>query len=148
MSEFTYKELKDRAYKRAALMLHSFWEEQKDNAARTVSVHSRIFEALIYNEYVVLNIKSQTRQYPEHVVPCAYIRNLAFKMYWDGKSIDEVANMIDRLYHIAYITSDESTIIDKKYKSIMPDNWNPQTDSILIRLEGEGIKLVDQLDIT
>ena len=127
-------------------MLYSFWEEQKDNTSRTVAVHSRIFEALIFNEYIILNKKTPNRKYPEHVVPCAYIRNLAFKMYWDEKTVDDVTIMIDRLYHIAYITSDEAVQIDKNHKSTMPDNWNPDSDSILRRLNDEGIKLLEPLD--
>ncbi len=143
---FTDKELKNRACERAALMLHSFWEEQKDNTPPTVSVHSRIFERLIYDKDVILNKKAQDREYPEHVVPCAYIRNLAFKMYWEGKTVDDVTMMIDRLYHIAYITSNEAIKIDKKHKSTMPDDWNPHSDSILRRLEDAGVELLERLD--
>jgi len=128
-------------------MLYSLWEEQKDNTPRTVSVHSRIFETLIYNEYVVLNKKAPNRKYPEHVVPCAYIRNLAFEMYWDYKSVDDVTTMIDRLYHIAYITSEESKKIDENFKSTMPDDWNPQSGSILRRLKDHGVQLHEPLDI-
>ena len=114
MSIFTNKELRERAFNRAALMLYSFWEEQKENMPRTVSVHSRIFDTLIYDDYIVLNKKAPNRKYPEHVVPCAYIRNLAFDMYWNEKSIDDVAGMIGRLLHIAYINSEEAVKIDKK----------------------------------
>ena len=147
MSEFTYKELRQRAYTRAALMLHSFWEEQKDNSSRDVSVHSRIFETLIHNEYIILNKKAPNRKYPEHVVPCAYIRNLAFNMFWDDKSVDDVTSMIGRLYRIAYITSEEATKLDKTHKSTMPEDWDPQSDSILRRLEDDNIKLLEPLDI-
>ena len=85
-------------------MLYSFWEEQKDIEPRSAALHSRIFDTLVYNEYIVLNKPAPNRKYPEHVVPCAYIRNLAFKMYWSACSIEEVATMISRLLRIAYIT--------------------------------------------
>ena len=146
MSIFTNKELRERAFNRAALMLYSFWEEQKENMPRTVSVHSRIFDTLIYDDYIVLNKKAPNRKYPEHVVPCAYIRNLAFDMYWDGKTIDDVAEMINRLLRIAYITSEEATKIDKKHQYTMPEDWKPQSDSILRRLEDEGVPLLEPLD--
>ena len=105
---FTRDELKRRAFERAALALFSFWEEQKDNLPRSAAVHSRIFETLIYKEYIELNKKAPDRKYPEHVVPCAYIRNHAFNMFWEGKTTDEVADMIGRLLRIAYIKNDEA----------------------------------------
>lgn len=142
---FALSELKVRAFRRAAIALYSLWEEQKNNEKKLVAVHSRIFDTLILNEYIVLNKKEPTRKYPEHVVPCAYIRNLAFKMYWDACSIEEVADMIGRLLRIAYITSDQATLIDTKYKDTMPESWDPKTDSILKRLEEFGVGLIDPI---
>jgi hypothetical protein len=88
---FSQEELRTRAFRRVADVLYSFWEEQKDNVPRTAAVHSRLFDTLIYKEYIELNRKAPGRSYPEHVVPCAYIRNKAFEMYWEGKSPGDVA---------------------------------------------------------
>jgi len=140
---FTHEELRRRAFKRAACALFSFWEEQRDNHPRSAAVHSRLFETLIYNEYIELNKKeAPDRSYPEHVVPCAYIRNHAFDMFWAGKTTDDVAAMIGRLLHIAYITKEQAEKLDAVYKSTMPKDWNPESDSILRRLEDVGINIV------
>lgn len=139
---FTKAELRERAFKRAADALFSFWEEQKDNEPRAVCVHSRIFEPLIYNEYIQLNQKTAILSYPEHVVPCAYIRNYAFEMFWEGKTVEDVAGMIGRLLRIAYITPEERRKVDALHKSTMPTDWNPETDSVLRRLKDVGVEVV------
>jgi len=145
---FPKKELKLRAFRRAADVLYSFWEEQKDNLPRSAAVHSRLFDTLIYDEYIELNKKAPGRRYPEHVVPCAYIRNLAFEMYWKGESPADVAVMIGRLLRIAYISTEQARVVDAKHKHTMPPNWDPKTGSILERLELVGIPLEDPLEIT
>jgi hypothetical protein len=144
--KFTVEQLRQRAFKRAALVLYSFWEEQQDNYPRTAAVHSRIFETLIYNEYIELNSKAPDRKYPEHVVPCAYIRNHAFQMYWEGKSPDDVASMIGRLLNIAYITDEQAKSLDAVRKYTMPSDWNPEADSVLRRLEDAGIDVISRKD--
>lgn len=144
---FSYDELRRRAFERSAHALFSFWEEQKDHLPRSAAVHSRIFETLIYNEYIELNEKKPDRKYPEHVVPCAYIRNYAFNMFWDGKTTTEVATMIGRLLRIAYISKDDARTLDAVHKDTMPEDWNPESDSILRRLEDQGIQVVNQKTI-
>jgi hypothetical protein len=144
---FTFEELRQRSFERAALVLYSFWEEQKDNDPRLAAVHSRIFETLISNQYIELNRKSPERRYPEHIVPCAFIRDHAFQMYWDGKTPEDVEKMIERLLRIAYIRPDEAKVLDAVHKDTMPNDWNPRHDSILRRLEDAGITVVDPKEI-
>lgn len=142
--KFTYEECRKRAFERAAVALYSFWEEQQHNQPRSAAVHSRIFGTLIFDEYIELNERAADRTYTEHVVPCAYIRNHAFDMFWDGKSKDEVAAMIGRLLRIAYISTEQAQLLNMSHKHTMPENWNPETDSILRRLEDAGIEIVRQ----
>ena len=59
---FTRDELKRRAFERAALALFSFWEEQKDNLPRSAAVHSRIFETLIYKEYIEVGCQTVSKK--------------------------------------------------------------------------------------
>lgn len=141
MMIYSREELKARAFRRAADALFSFWEEQKDCVPRTTDVHSRLFDTLIYDQYIQRNQRKSTRTYKEHVVPCAYIRNLAFEMYWNGRSREDVSVMIGRLLCIVYITPDEARIIDSKHKSSMPVDWNPECDSIFRRLEDAAIEI-------
>lgn len=140
---FTKEELKKRSFERAAAVLYSFWEEQRENNPRTVAVHSRLFDTLIYNEYIELNEKTTDRKYPEHVVSCAYIRNLAFEMFWNDKCIDDVAEMIGKLLRIAYIRPEEAKRLDAVHKYTMPKEWDWEKDSLLRRLEDSGIEVID-----
>lgn len=139
---FDRSELKRRAFQRAALALFSFWEEQRDTYPRSAAVHSRIFETLIYDEYIAMNERGENRTYREHVVPCAYIRNYAFKMFWDKRTVNDVADMIGRLLRIVYITHEEADALNSRHRDTMPSNWNPETGSILQRLEEKNIIVV------
>jgi len=139
--KFTYEDLRRRAFERAAHALYSFWEEQKHDKPRVARVHSRIFIPLIYNEYIELNKKTTEHSYGEHVVPCAYIRNYAFEMFLDGKRTEDVAKMIGRLLRIAYITPEERKRVDAMHVSTMPSDWNPESGSILRRLEDAGVEV-------
>ena len=147
MKNFTKEELAYRGCQRAAMALYSFWEEQRYDARyqNEAGVHSRIFDALIPNVYIELNSKALGRSYKEHVVPCAYVRNLSFKMYHENSSIDDVAKMISKLLKIAYITKDQRKKIDSIHKYSMPEKWNWKTDSILERLIIAGVEVVNPM---
>lgn len=145
MGSFTNEQLRQRAFERTALVLHHFWEEQKDLEPRAARVHSRIFEVLIPMDHVVVMGRSVNGDgYLEHVVPCAVIRDLAFKMFWDNKTVHDVAQMIGRLLRVAHITKEEARQLDyaHRLKDRMPDGWNDETGSVMARLEIAGIELM------
>jgi len=144
---FSYEKLRLRAFERASVALYSLWEEQQHTQPRSAAVHSRIFDTLIYNEYIKLNEKAPGRMYPEHVVPCAYIRNHAFNMFWDDKSKDDVAEMIGRLLRIAYITTEQAKVLNAVHKYTMPVDWEPNSGSVLRRLEDKGIEIISERKI-
>lgn len=144
---FSRQQLRQRAFQRVANTLYSFWEEQKDSCPRSVAVHSRLFDTLVFNEYITMNRRSKDRSYPEHVVPCAYIRNLAFNMFWDGKEPADVAKMVERLLRIAYISTEQAKAIDALHKYSMPIDWDPDTDPITARLDLLGIKVEEPIEI-
>lgn len=77
------------------------------------------------------------------MVPCALIRDKAFEMFWNGKTVEDVALMVGRLLRIAHITKEEACALDHKkgLKTSMPSGWDFETDSILARLEAAEIKL-------
>lgn len=135
-------------------MLRHLYEEQaeefnsKYDIRGNVRVHARIFECLIADEYVRIGtsvaVSEQAgRGYREHVVPCAYIRDLAFELYYDHKSIEDVALVIKALLKIALITPDEAKRIPLEYKYDMPRDWDYSKDSINRRLDDVGINLID-----
>lgn len=77
-------------------------------------------------------------------MPCTFLRDLAFKMYWDGKSEKHIAEMLRRLLCIAYITPAEAHLLDNELglKTTIPDGWNFESGSVKARLEEAGIQLV------
>jgi hypothetical protein len=88
MSKFSNAELKQRAFERIAWVLKHFYDEKAEEFKATgkVRLHSRVFEHLIFDEYIDLGKSEAARNqegnpHREHVVPCYYIRDLAFKLY-------------------------------------------------------------------
>lgn len=69
-------------------------------------------------------------------------------MYWRGQQPSEVAAMIGRLLHIAYISTEQARAVDKLHKHTMPNDWDPKTGSILVRLEIAGISIEGAMEIT
>jgi hypothetical protein len=151
MSKFINDELRQRAFERIAWVLKHFYDEQAEEFKDTghPRLHSRVFEHLIFDEYIFLGISEAANEaikqgrmpHREHVVPCAYIRDLAFKLYQEGRTTNEVASIVGRLLGIALITREESKEIDARYQSKMPKDWDYMTGNIKIRLDDVGIKL-------
>jgi hypothetical protein len=55
--------------------------------------------------------------------------------------------MIGRLLRIAYITNEQAKLVDSIHKYRMPQDWDPESGSILRRLEDAGIEIVDRREI-
>jgi hypothetical protein len=148
MNEFSREQLQARSFHRVAMALHHFWEEQQHDTARAARVHTRIFDTLVPEHLIYLGRSGIDACYREHLVPCVYIRDLAFDMFWAGKSLENVAQMIGRLLRVAKITKEEANRIDHKLKLKvrMPADWNPETGSILARLDAAEIRI--QAEIT
>lgn len=143
MSGFTFEQLKRRSFERVAWVLKHFFDEQKDEFRGEARLHSRIFDTLIFDEYINLGESEELKntggsRHREHLVPCAYIRDLAFKMYLAGKQESEVADMIQKCLKIAFITAEEAKRLDKVHKSTMPADWDWRSGSVLWRLENDG----------
>lgn len=105
MSKFSKAELKQRAFERIARVLKEFYDEQAEafQAKGDVGVHSRLFDTLILDDYVFIGTSEEATKpgnmrYREHVVPCAYIRTYAFKMYQERSTENDVAGMIVNLF--------------------------------------------------
>jgi hypothetical protein len=135
--EYSNDQKKARAIRRIAEVIHGHYEEG------ATGIHSRIFEVLIYDEYVENGQSINGGNYREHVVPCALIRNECLTMYINGKTIADVVNMIDRHLRIVRITPEEARHMDHGLglKDKMPDGWRFGIDDPLARLHKAGIKL-------
>ena len=143
MSEYNLEQLKERSFHRVALVLHHFWEEQQFVVPRTASVHTRIFDTLVHDSYIYLGKSKNGASYREHLVPCVYLRDLSFEMYWSGSTVQDVAKMIGRLLRVAKISPEEARRMDVELglKTKMPHGWHPESGSVLARLEKAGIFL-------
>lgn len=143
MRRFTQEQLRQRVFERAAWVLRHFWEEQQDDENREARVHTRLFDPLIPEGYINAGQSKNGGVHIEHLVPCALLRDHAFKMYWEGKAVKDVAEMLGRFLRIAHITSAEAHHLDHELglKTTMPDGWNCETGSVMARLEAGGIEL-------
>lgn len=143
MGEYSLQQLKERSFQRVAMVLHHFWEEQKFVVPRAARVHSRVFDTLVHDSYIYVGKSKNGTGYREHLVPCVYIRDLSFEMYWSGSTVQDVAEMIGRLLRIAQISPADARRMDVELglKTKMPSGWHPKTGSVFARLEKAGIFL-------
>lgn len=143
MSEFTPEELRQRAFKRAALVLKHYWEEQKDEFTTEARVHSRLFDPLVPDCHVFIGKSKKGGGHREHLVPCVVLRDRAFSMYRDMFNEDDVAKMLEQFLRIADITPAEAKHIDHtlKLKTSMPPDWSFETGSVMARLIAGGVEL-------
>lgn len=141
--QFTNEEKKKRAILRTAQVIHGHYEEG------ALGIHSRIFEVLIYDHLVHIGDSKKGAHYREHVVPCALLRDECLHMYNQGKSIIDVANMIERNLWIAKISNEERYYMDVtlRLKNKMPDGWHFGIGDPLARLTSAGIELINMPEI-
>jgi hypothetical protein len=118
--------------------------------AHDVGSHSRAVEYFFPNDEILIGRSPDapiSGYHPEHVVPCAYIRDEVKRRFVDrplvvGGKEDELCardmcQFVDRLMAVAYISKKEAAYLDKGEKAIkstMPADWNPESDDILVRL--------------
>jgi len=80
--------------------------------------------------------------YREHPVPIDWTINLAFQMFKNGATIEEVAQMFKRNICIALISDEEQDLLDNKLslKTTMPEGFKDGDDP-LTRLKFAGIEI-------
>lgn len=135
---YTTEQKKKRAILRAAQVIHGHHEEG------VLGIHSRIFEVLVHDDYVRIGTSLKGAHHREHVVPCALLRDQSLRMFNDGRSIEEVADMIERNLLIAMISSEERYHLDVTLglKNKMPEGWQFGIDDPMDRLKAAGIVLI------
>lgn len=136
MTKFTIPEMRVRALHRIADVVFGQFEEGR-------ATHSRIFEVLVPDEFVVNGQSIKGGGYREHVVPCALIRDECTKMFERGATKDEVVQMLDKHLRIAIITPEEAHYMDHTLglKATMPKGWIFGEDDPLERLKVANIVL-------
>lgn len=127
----------DRAYVRLARFF-------RRTACEDISAHSRLVDWHV-PPYEVPQNRALPGQHPEHVVPCAVLRDMAIACYDDHWSVHEVAALLRRLLVIIWIEPGERDRLDKgatHLKDKMPRGWNAQTGCLYARLHDKGIRFI------
>jgi hypothetical protein len=108
-----------------------------------ISNHSRVVEYFVPEAWVPRGTSiaratgSVDGTHPEHVVPCAYIREACLTRYAEDWTEDDVAQMIQRWLVLVDITTDEAARLDNgadALKYVMPPGWDPIAGCIFQRL--------------
>ena len=88
----------------------------------------------------------------EHVVPCAFIRDLFLGYFKSQKLVvgdmenttyaNDLAEIANRILGVVHISKEQKNILDankeKSMKTKMPNNWDPLTGDIFARLTTHG----------
>lgn len=108
--------------------------------------HSRCFEFFVADEFVPTGYSKNGGNHPEHVVPCAFLRDHCIASLENGISVEEAAQAIRPFLAIVIITEEECRHLDTGptrgglgLKAIMPANWDFKTGDIFARLHAAGI---------
>jgi hypothetical protein len=105
--------------------------------------HTRVPDYFIPNNCIPRGRSHSGTVHPEHVVPCAAIREYCLKYFVEGRSLDEVVKLIRRLLVIVDVSIDEWKKLDEgpsALKDIMPPEWDLETGCIFARLHLAEIK--------
>lgn len=105
-------------------------------------------DSLITVGYSVKGKLQQTNgknAYREHIVPCTLIERRAIEMYKEGRTTQEVANMIRANLFILKISDEEANTLDNvlSLRTVMPEGWK-FGDSVYSRITFANIQLEDK----
>lgn len=118
--------------------------------AHDVSAHSRVTELFFAGDEICIGRSTDAPIYgshPEHVVPCAYIRDLILERFLarplvienieDDQCAMDMCKLTQRLMTVAYISQEHREFLDKGDKAMkisMPAGWDPDIGDVLDRL--------------
>ena len=120
-----------------------------------ITHHSRAIEYIFPNTEIYLgktDAAPSAGAHPEHVVPCAFIRDL-FLNYFESRKLvveyveddsyaEDLARILDRIIGVVHISQDQKKVLDangeNSMKIKMPENWDPLTGDIFARLTTHG----------
>jgi len=126
-----------RSFQRAARYLHRVHQKE-------VGAHSRVVEIFVPNEFVPTGNGSEGGGHREHVIPCAFLRDVALELYDSGAGVDDVASFLRAHVYIVNITKFQQETLDKSkanagrgLKKIMPENWRFGDDPFMRLTEAE-----------
>lgn len=88
--------------------------------------HSRIFDTLVPDAWIVAGMSTNGGAWREHVVPCSYLASKCVQVFLDGGTVTQVAELLDRYLKIVHISLEERQHLDfeLKLRNRMPDGWH------------------------
>lgn len=115
--------------------------------------NSRIFSHMLHPEKEFIyagrseKVTAETPTHPEHVVPCAVLRDECKRLIKAGTHSDEqIALLLQKHWKIAIITKKEQETLDFNsnlgYKSKMPVDWTFETGDTFERFKRANIILL------
>lgn len=129
-----------RAFHRAAYVIHHMWEEKGSSDTRL------LIPPLIPDDFVIVGESIAGRDHREHVIPRKVICCRCHEMYKNGATIDEVATFIQNNLKIVYISREEQRRLDSRnelnLRQCMPIGWAFETGNIYERLNVAGVKII------
>lgn len=134
---FSNDEIRRRRIFRVAQIIFDHWEEQS-------GMDTRYFDHPFIHDVYVVNGKSEVGgSYREHAVPRVYLRDECLRLFNSGASIDDVAKVLDENLRIVLISREEADLMNRSYKTSMPDGWKIGEGDPLERFHRVGIKVID-----
>jgi hypothetical protein len=117
--------------------LHGHWEEG-------TGAHSRLFERLIDEGYIVAGTSIKGGRCREHVVPFKVIRDRCNEYFSQGRRPEDVADFIQTHLKLVRITKEERDHLDFRLglRDRMPTGW--QEGDWMARLREAGIVLASE----
>ena len=139
------KNTKNEIIFHTCLLLVKHFRMMKEN---DLAIHTRLFSHILHPEQKFVhignsnNVTEDTKNHPEHVVPCLVLIDETCRLIENEEMNDEqIASLLQKHWKIATITKDEAHKVDHKlgYKSKMPDGWCFETGDTLARLKEADI---------
>ncbi|MFL9610449.1 hypothetical protein ACKF11_10235 [Methylobacillus sp. Pita2] len=97
----------------------------------------------IHDDYTILGKTSVNANYREHLVPRVYLRDRCLDLYRSGDSVEQVSELLDKYLWIALLEPAQASLINKQFKTTMPNDWIFGQDDVLARLSSIGLVLLD-----
>ena len=81
---------------------------------------------IISDDFIVVGISKKGGGHKEHVIPRIMICNRCHQLFSEGKSIEEVAAVIEKYLKVVHITKKEQHRLDVEQglKTRMPEGWS------------------------
>jgi hypothetical protein len=142
---FTNEQILYRTCETLVRLFRNQFEEERP------AVHTRIFNYVIHPEAryvhcgVSTSVTNESKNHPEHVVPCAVLINEVFRLFEESNLEDnDIAKLLQKHWKIVTITKEEANHIDStlKLKSKMPSGWTFENGDTFERLNLANIEVI------